>query len=516
MLINLLYPEHESTSDHGYTYKNDIIKDLNLSRIFKAMAKDDTYIYSVVNSVIMFPLRTRDQILHRQGMIKDVIANLFIFEEFYTILTEIGIEIAKYQSENLKLKKSGATITKASAIMASLEYLEKLVLCLEVIKNHIDENEVKYTSSTMKDFCSEFKKEYSTEYISKIVSSVKEMTFLRDGGTLMLSAVPGLGMRGDEFIIHDLREGGYKNQKKRFRDTFSDLYTKLFQKNVILLTTAEQKYDARELEQAGLHHILKLYQGFTNSLSMFFEDLRHQTAFYIGCYRLYSRLTNLVIPVCFPGVPDNDVDVISYKDLYDLSLAIITRNMPIGNDINKEDKKLFVISGANQGGKSTFLRSFAIAQVLMLAGMFVPARSYCCSLCSNIFTHFTRREDSAMNSGKLDEELKRMNAIIKEVKKGDMVFLNESFASTTEKEGSIIALDIADALYEFNIKLIMVTHLFEFTKTVYDKNPEHAVFLSAERLDDGTRTYKILEMPPSQTSFGMDLYDEIMESAVSK
>ncbi|MER8376745.1 hypothetical protein NKH19_22355 [Mesorhizobium sp. M1338] len=64
---------------------------------------------------------------------------------------------------------------------------------------------------------------------------------------------------------------------------------------------------------------------------------------------------------------------------------------------------MVVITGANQGGKSTFLRGVGLAQLMMQCGMFVPA-AFCGSVCDGVFTHYKRGEDATMKSGKLDEE----------------------------------------------------------------------------------------------------------------
>ena len=84
----------------------------------------------------------------------------------------------------------------------------------------------------------------------------------------------------------------------------------------------------------------------------------------------------------------------------------------VGNDVNADDKDLVIITGANQGGKSTFLRSLGLAQLMMQCGMFVPAESFCANVCDGIFTHYKREEDVTMKSGKLDEELSRMSDIV--------------------------------------------------------------------------------------------------------
>ena len=76
-----------------------------------------------------------------------------------------------------------------------------------------------------------------------------------------------------------------------------------------------------------------------------------------------------------------------------------------------EVDEFFVLTGPNQGGKSTFLRSIGIAQVMMQCGLPVTAASFKSGIFPRIFVHFTRREDSEMNSGRLDEELGRMSMI---------------------------------------------------------------------------------------------------------
>jgi DNA mismatch repair ATPase MutS len=142
--------------------------------------------------------------------------------------------------------------------------------------------------------------------------------------------------------------------------------------------------------------------------------------------------------------------------------------------------------------------------------MFVPAKTYVNCLYTNILTHFTRREDQQLNSGRLEEEIIRMNHMIDMVDDRCMLLLNESFASTTEKEGSVIAGDIIRALYEAGVDVFMVTHLYAFARNTFEKHPKHALFLSAERREDGTRTYKMVETKPSHTSYGLDLYEELI------
>jgi DNA mismatch repair ATPase MutS len=168
-----------------------------------------------------------------------------------------------------------------------------------------------------------------------------------------------------------------------------------------------------------------------------------------------------------------------------------------------------MITGANRGGKSTFLRSVGQAQLMMQCGMFVAAGAYRASACDGLFTHFKREEDSSMRSGKLDEELGRMSEIVSAARPDSMVLANESFASTNEREGSEIARQVVRALTESGVRVLYVTHLFDLAHGFFVQNLDSALFLRAEREDDTRRTFKVVEAEPLPTSYGEDLYRQI-------
>jgi DNA mismatch repair ATPase MutS len=199
----------------------------------------------------------------------------------------------------------------------------------------------------------------------------------------------------------------------------------------------------------------------------------------------------------------------SAEGLYDISLALNMGQQVVANDINAGRKSLIIVTGANKGGKTTFLRSVGLSQMMMHCGMFVPARSFSANLCTGLFTHFKRKEDISLESGKLDDELNRMSQIVDHLTANSLVLFNEAFAATNEREGSEIARQIATALPEKHIKVIFVSHLYHFTNELYKERKDEALFLRAERHIDGSRTYKLSEGEPLETSYGIDLYNMI-------
>lgn len=183
----------------------------------------------------------------------------------------------------------------------------------------------------------------------------------------------------------------------------------------------------------------------------------------------------------------------------------------MGNTLSADGKDLAIITGANRGGKSTFLRSVGLAQLMMQSGLFVAAEEFVATPCVALFTHFKREEDASMRSGKLDEELKRMSELVEHLHSGALVLFNESFSATNEREGSEVARQIVRALLERGVRVFFVSHQYDFSHGFYQQHLPDALFLRAERSEDGQRSFRMMEGEPLQTSYGPDLYRKIFQ-----
>jgi len=212
--------------------------------------------------------------------------------------------------------------------------------------------------------------------------------------------------------------------------------------------------------------------------------------------------------VCYPVPSALGTQRLAAEGLYDASLALTLDGPVTGNDVAADGRQLIMVTGANQGGKSTFLRAVGQAQLMLQAGMFAPARELSGSACSGLFTHYKREEDATMERGKLDEELDRMSAIADWIRPDGLLLCNESFASTNEREGSQIAREIIRALTEAGIRIVFVTHLYDLAESIRARGDGRVLFLRAQRETDGVRTYRLPEGDPLPTSYGEDLYQE--------
>ena len=143
--------------------------------------------------------------------------------------------------------------------------------------------------------------------------------------------------------------------------------------------------------------------------------------------------------------------------------------------------------------------------------MFVGAASFTAERCRGVYTHFKREEDASMVMGKLDEELARLSAIVDAIGPGALLLLNESFAATNEREGSEIARQVVTTLAATGVRILFVTHLFDFANRLAGEQRSDTLFLRAERRPDGTRSFRISPGVPLETSYGPDLYGEIFD-----
>jgi DNA mismatch repair ATPase MutS len=217
----------------------------------------------------------------------------------------------------------------------------------------------------------------------------------------------------------------------------------------------------------------------------------------------------LKVPVCYPEFGCNGQHH-EASMLVDAGLALKDHNVPVGNDICFSQRRLVLITGPNQGGKTTFLRSVGLAQLMAQCGLFVTAKHYACPVFTGIFTHFPNGEDDTMRMGLLEVELKKLSRLVGALKPGALLLMNESFQTTTPGDAKQLAQMIVPALKESGIFVLFVTHLYGYAVDVYEQKEKDTLFLLAQRSREGNSTYCILEGQPFKTAYGQKLFQEVM------
>ncbi|MDI3259624.1 MAG: hypothetical protein QJR02_08000 [Sinobacteraceae bacterium] len=482
-----------------------LIADLSLETLFAAMAGDDDCIYTVARKAILAGVKSElATVRYRQRVLQDSLAHAEIVRELYAIAVE-AVSQQRWRYYYRALSPHYPEAVRRDSIEQMTLFVESLKKLRRVADAHAD----KFESDGYTAFFTMLKRDLDEPYFARIESHLEALKF-RNG--LHLSAELGKANKGQRYVLHRLAP-----RRRGLREWWKGWFA---EKPVSYSFDIAPRDEAgaqalNELRNRGVALAASALRQAVDHVRDFFGSLRVELAFYVGCINLRERLAQEGKPVCIPTPAGIAERRLSFQDLYDVPLALTAGRAVIGNDANANGKDLCIITGPNTGGKSTFLRSVGVAQLMMQAGMFVPAKVYCGSLCDGLFTHFKREEDVVIARGKYDEELSRMSDIIDHVVPHAMILLNESFAATSEREGSEIARQIIAALIKRTIRVLCVTHMYELAHRFEEDNEGNVLFLRAERLPDGTRTFKIREGLPLPTSFGRDLYDKIFATAVA-
>jgi hypothetical protein len=476
-----------------------LTQDLELNTLFGAMAAGDDFLRAVSRTAVLTSLSAPAAMRYRQDILADCLVRSDIVRQMYALALE-AIERER------KVWGSRLSRYPAGVLHRSIEVLTQFVELLKSLKHIADEHGAKFRSEGFSVLFAMLARELDEAYLRSVEDHLRRLAF-RDG--VVMSADLGKGEMPMDYVLHKPRDT--RSWLEQLQGWVEGIPHKEPSSYVYQIADRDESglNALSELRSQGISGVATALAQATDHVLSFFTMLRAELGFYIGCLNLRDRLIQKGEPICFPEPLASGPHLLSGKGLYDVCLSLSVMPRAVGNDVGADGKLLVMITGANRGGKSTFLRGVGQAQLMMQCGMFVAAESFRANVCAGIFSHFKREEDASMRSGKLDEELGRMSAIVDQLKPNSIVLLNESFASTNQREAAEIARQIVRALLESGIKVVYVTHLFDLAHQFYLAQMNTALFLRAERLDDGRRTFRLVEGEPLPTSYGEDLYRRI-------
>lgn len=461
----------------------DQFADLEADPVLNTMAGKDKTILQVCRQLLADSLCREAEISYRQDILKDCIDQPEHIRKIYALCEDASEDRnrCRYRIDSPHLP---------SVFSSAVTLLQIDFTALTEILALISKASGNYHSRGLKKLTSMLQNELSDDYLKRVHALLKESGSM---DSFLISAKPGNYLQGTSYTLRRLP--GFRTKKDWL---FAPSYTLAEQDH-----RGEEDLEFRK-DRALLDAADSLVQA-AEDLEAFLHQFKTELSFYVGALNLYDALKKNNLPVCFP-VPQKDPEW-SWINLYDGSLGLLTGEKTVGNTLNTDRKKLILITGANQGGKTTFLRSVGQCQLMAQCGLFVCAAGCKFPIRRRVFTHFKREEDKEMNQGKLEEELARMSSIIDSLQPDDLILFNESFSSTNEREGSELFIQITRALTDRNISVFSVTHLFDYASS-FSKN-ENTLFLRAQRKEDGQRTFLMEQGLPLRTSYGEDIYESV-------
>ncbi|HUN96878.1 MAG TPA: DNA mismatch repair protein MutS [Bradyrhizobium sp.] len=233
-----------------------------------------------------------------------------------------------------------------------------------------------------------------------------------------------------------------------------------------------------------------------------------EVQFYLAFVEYVSHFKQARLSFCYPHISQTHDQLFDYEG-FDLALAgklVREGATPVCNDFHiRGPERIIVVSGPNQGGKTTFARTFGQLHYLASLGCPVPGQRAQLYLFDNMFTHFDRGENASDLRGKLQDDLVRIHKILGAATPRSIIIVNEIFASTTLRDAIGLSKKIAATIIQLGLYCVWVTFISELaslgertvsmTSTVVPENPVQ-------------RTYKILRRPAEGLAYAMSIAEK--------
>lgn len=462
-------------------------KDLNLDQVIgKIVLEDDDSLLSETFSEL---LQDRNAILYRQDIFKDL-DNEHVYHSI--------LELQSCISQVYRIREHAA---KANHPIQSQKYiLDAMHLYYNGITRFIEETAFILKSIGLTRLHSLFTAYASSQTFLKLREISRALKEKIEAIRYHLTLLP------DRILF---RFGGNENDfslniKNTFLPDKKDSNEFIFFRQVTL-TDLELKFaDLLFKKETSL---FTETSDFTAAYSDFIDPgtarIHRELKFYTSCHNYIASLKSKHFSFCYPVISEDRK--IELNGVYDIAMTSRFKASDlITNHLTLEESHTGAwITGANQGGKTTFARSLGQAAYFTLLGMPVPGSYARLPLFNGIFTHFCTEENAGTDNGKLKEELLHIKEMLTFAAGSNNLFiLNELFSSTTTSDAFDMSRLLVSRLAELNSIVICVTHVPSLAAYCKD-----LLSLGTEIGDheNNRRTYRIIPKPPELTAYAADI-----------
>ena len=565
--FSLLWPDYEKGRELEREVKSGRVKlfnqellerDMNMDMILDGMQiRNDSRGYIRARMLDMIP--DAEVIKYRQDILQDFMDYPELEESFDTSLLPLTNNLRKMEKANISHDDD------MRRIAWRIDMLQVYMQCVDILHSLFCSPDRDFLSDGVKRLREMIRGIYESDNFKDLRH---QLPALSEKIQTMTSVTIGVNLDNElrpvEAVLLSIEPKPFKNKalvtsilgRQRNDETYFGLgsfYSILKDNRANTLDVAIMR-DLESVMGDTFKHLATVLARFEYIETQFLFDLIPEVYYFIGGSRLARNLIKTGLPVCFPTPAPKDERIFYVKDIYDASFAIRIQsdiglselsNVVVTNTAEMSDKagRIFILTGANQGGKTTFTRAVGITQLLFQAGFAIPGSEGRISPVDNIYTHFPELEKNSISEGRLGEECIRLEQILPRLTKYSMILMNESLSSTSHQECLFIAEEIMKYLRKVGARCVFATHIHELAENIPELNKEPAlsdlVSLVAgvdettemEVLTDegrkkyagSKRTYLILPMPPQGKSFALDIartygisFDQLMNTHDTK
>jgi DNA mismatch repair ATPase MutS len=508
MFYSILFPTREQHDRRRYEIEPEYFKDLNLDQLFAPIVTEDhglggkKKMGAGLGSFFFTPLQDKNIIIYRQDVLRDLeddelrtlltraVHKVNIIDDILDMIHDALKSPLKWRDNFLIRGHLLEFVEKFNqAVSALCEELSGRSLRSEGLRSFTEYLKAYLASKDFTDMCgqaAELRKQLSTvEYCMNIKFP-----------TIRIRQYEGQADLGKDLLA----------VFSKFKTEDTDEYRR---------GVPDEPQDSRG-EATVLNMVAAVYKDIFADLDTFFDqynDFEYETIlrffreiqFYLSWLDLIAPLRQNGLKFCYP-VMSADPSHLYCRDGFDIALAYAKRNRSdviVTNDFElRAPERIIVITGPNQGGKTTFTRAFGQMHHLAALGLCVPGSEASLYLFDGIQTHFEREEDLTSLSGKLQDDLMRLRDLLDKATPRSIVLVNEIFGSTTFKDALALGRRMMATLTKLEAPAIVVT----FLDALATYGPETVSMMSTVSEEDPSRrTYKIVRKPPDGLAYAMYL-----------
>ena len=368
MKVRLLHPDGDfDRSSAPPAQAPDLAQDLGLAVLLGAMAAGDADVRTVAEQALHASLHDCETILYRQQALADAIEHPDAVRALY----DLAVETLREE----KSIWSWYGRTPEMNLHHAVTVMHLLARKLRILRQRASENAQRFSSPAFRDLFARLLEELDDRYFSEVEEQLGRLRF-RQG--VLVSEGLGRGSSGVGVVLRrplGTRRGWLRHVRERDDPRL---------KFEIHPRDDGGQAALAELRARGINLVADALSQSSDHVLSFFTQLRAELAFYVGCLNLHAELERRRYPTSLPDPHQASARILDVSGLYDVVLALTMPTRVVTNDLKADGKSLVLITGANRGGKSTFLRSLGLAQLMMQAGIFVPATSLSADVASGV------------------------------------------------------------------------------------------------------------------------------------
>lgn len=530
-LVDLLYPsetkrrEAQARAAAIAQLPQDYVTNLELELLSRLICPEN----ALNAQRILTQLSTDEEVLNYR---LDILEDFLNVPQLEAVLYENVHKL--YINEHVNIQKLGLA-DSFYALNTRLNSLKTFIECITKCHEFCQKFQDRFKSEALKGLVEYFASVYNSEYFDEVKRETDECLKILAKG--VKSVTVGINfddmMRPVEAMLLSVSTDSIK-KKGRFDWIFKHLdggadraigrTHSLYNENGGTNDLEAPLF--RELKEINSEYIAHLDRAIRAYFKKSTEDIltfESQMSFYIGAKRIIDAVRARGLDMCRPKYLKMDERRLDAKGVFDLSFYTqMVSSDPMGslkdkiitNDCRMDDDgRFFVLTGANNGGKTTYTRAIGIIQVLAQAGIYVPCTSCEISPVDFIYTHFPKEEEVGLNTSRFTQECKQFKVTVDNATRYSMLLLNESIQSTTPTECVFIATELTKIFRCIGVRGVYATHLLELAKNLDKLNAEVegdtklvSIVTTVDTTADNKRLYRIIRSAPQEFGYAQTIY----------